>query len=410
MRIRRFLVCRFLSGFLILALSLESGPALALRNPAPSETDVSSGLEERLQEKESLREPAGLEEMRLDQIVDQVVDIALSGFARRKQGTKLKIQALLGGIQREGRSLFTPKAAQGVASFQRQKLVERMVLLQSLVFMRVRDDQNAPFLFTGPQIIRILASSRPNSEVLSLISFLQGAGITKGLHVENILSNGRPTGAIIAEVSQLIRLRKRQADFGVSNAWIVQTVEYPQKLTVAFWTMLERKAAMPELKPLTDEEKAYVRFRLFLRAFNRETVYALSDIFLPSDDAQLLHQKIDQRISEDRQRARGLLDQLQGKRWMSWTEEEYIQAGLLLFSLDELVRSTIRKTLVETHWPLTQTFRNPDQRSIAGEFLLSASHRFNLYHFLLRDETRPAWPGSFMRYLLRNPRLVWLVA
>ena len=82
------------------------------------------------------------------------------------------------------------------------------------------------------------------------------------------------------------------------------------------------------------------------------------------------------------------------------SEDDYKEAGLLLFSCDKEIRIKVRDWLVEIHSYRTYRYKDDEKKSLAFELLLDVSTRYNVYRNLLADDLRhPSYIAYLESYL-----------
>ncbi|MFH1593157.1 MAG: hypothetical protein ABID09_00495 [Candidatus Omnitrophota bacterium] len=286
----------------------------------------------------------------------------VDGKKVKRKDINESIKRILLSLYRGNKLYFSPKQADKISRL--RKLNERLKILQILFLYQ----DNGVFVFKGTHLALILASSRKEEEILSY-------------------------------ANEIMRLKKKISDFDISNFLIAQMIANPEFITRNFSYMLKEKAGLPPLdRLLRNEEKGYLRFRLFLQQFGLDTIYGLIDIFAEdSGKREEIKKCIRERAKEEKTRLSALL------KVKVFYEDDYKEAGLLLFSCDESVRIEVRNGLVERHFDRINRYKDAEKNSLASELLLDVSTRYNIYHNLLTDDLRHpsyiAYLESYLRFI-----------
>ena len=253
-------------------------------------------------------------------------------------------------------------------------------------------------------IAQIIKSSRSEVEILRLINMLRNRGIEEDSCLAKIIRSGRPEKEIVHYAKAVEIFKNSDFDFEISDSWIAKVIINPEEVTVGFQNMLAGSAALPILdlsQLLTEADKLHIKLRLILRGLNKNSLYALSEIFLDRPEAKTLQRHISDRITEDEERLESFLEQIGDRSYIEWTEKNCMESGILLLSLSRSIRSKVSKELIKAHLPFVHKFRSDMRRLVAEDKLIFASRHFNLFYFLLKDQVRVA---SFRAYLKSSIR------
>ncbi len=234
----------------------------------------------------------------------------------------------------------------------------------------------------GNSVTKIMLSSRKEREIKDIVKYLYDMGMTKDSQIANVIRSTRP-GKMIKKIAGILlaAVKKNNGYNRLSNSLIANLAARPKRLKKILESIYERKGELPVAgRPLTEEDKEYIRYRLILRNIDMESLFLLAELLVKNKDKLAgLKAYINRQAADDRSGISVLLP----KKTLS--ENDHIRAGLLLFSFDSGVRMKMRNKLAEDYAYLLKRYKKNDSISVASNILMLVCTHYNIYHNMMKD-------------------------
>ena len=232
-------------------------------------------------------------------------------------------------------------------------------------------------------IASILATSRSEDEIDRLVHRFRSIGVKENGQIAKMLQSSWNEKEIGSLAEILFNYIKKKNGHKLTNASIAQVLASPVFLRKGFDYVLNREGRLPSFeKPFTEEDKHYIKFRLFLRDLNKKVTFSIIDAMYKSNEkAEGLKNLIGARIIEDENK----LVTLESRRRLFGNDHTI--TGLLLFSFDADIRKRASAVFVKKYdYVLYKYRKNEDLLSVAGEILSRTAYRYNIYDKMLAGE------------------------